>query len=201
MEKKDSYHHKDLKNALVREATRRLDADPDADLSLRGMARDLGVSAMAPYAHFSNKHELLEAVALLGHEIMLKQVKTVAMERSGLEDKLFAFGKTYLIYHREHPGLFHLMFEQPRRPDGSPVRLAAEKLVAVASEAILEETELPDEAAVFQLIDLMVATVHGIALFSHRSLLRSLDNSGADPLDLVRLAAEGIAARVRELTV
>lgn len=61
--RKRAYHHRDLRNALVAAA---LDALPEvgaAGLSLRDIARRVGVSPAAPYHHFRDKDALLAAVA------------------------------------------------------------------------------------------------------------------------------------------
>ena len=61
--KKQAYHHRDLRKALVAAA---LDALPEvgaAGLSLRDIARRAGVSPAAPYHHFPDKDALLAVVA------------------------------------------------------------------------------------------------------------------------------------------
>src|SRR5713226_8237648 len=68
------YHHGDLSRALVEAARRILETEGPAALSLRAVARESGVSPAAPYHHFKDKTELLEAVAhegwdALGHAI------------------------------------------------------------------------------------------------------------------------------------
>ncbi len=61
-----SYHHGDLKAALVAAATRLIEERGPTSLSLRGVARAVGVSHAAPYRHFRSKKALLEAVAIEG---------------------------------------------------------------------------------------------------------------------------------------
>src|ERR1700733_9370710 len=64
------YHHGDLSRALVLAGRRILESDGPAALSLRAVAREAGVSPAAPYHHFKDKSELLEAVAGEGwHEL------------------------------------------------------------------------------------------------------------------------------------
>ena len=58
-----TYHHGDLRAALVAAALDLLETAGEAALSLRAAARACGVSAMAPYRHFADKEDLLEAVA------------------------------------------------------------------------------------------------------------------------------------------
>src|SRR5277367_5140221 len=64
------YHHGDLSRALVEAGRRILEAEGPAALSLRAVAREAGVSPAAPYHHFKDKSELLDAVAAEGwHEL------------------------------------------------------------------------------------------------------------------------------------
>ena len=62
-ESTDSYHHGDLRNALVAAGLEILTQDGDKTLSLRKVARRAGVSHAAPYRHFSSKEALLTAIA------------------------------------------------------------------------------------------------------------------------------------------
>src|ERR1700722_15432457 len=64
------YHHGDLSRALVDAARRILEAEGAVALSLRAVAREAGVSPAAPYHHFKDKTELLEAVAHGGWELL-----------------------------------------------------------------------------------------------------------------------------------
>lgn len=48
-----AYHHGDLRNALVREGRRSLEENGAGELSLREVARRLGVSVAAPSRHFA----------------------------------------------------------------------------------------------------------------------------------------------------
>lgn len=61
-----TYHHGDLRAALVEAAAGLLESAGPGALSLRSVAREAGVSHAAPYRHFRDRHELLEAVAAAG---------------------------------------------------------------------------------------------------------------------------------------
>ncbi|MEM8998021.1 MAG: helix-turn-helix domain-containing protein, partial [Acidobacteriota bacterium] len=64
------YHHGDLRAALVRSATELLERSGPGAVSLRSVARDAGVSHAAPYRHFKDRHELMEAVAAAGFRVL-----------------------------------------------------------------------------------------------------------------------------------
>ncbi|WP_068116182.1 TetR/AcrR family transcriptional regulator [Tropicimonas marinistellae] len=193
--KKDSYHHKNLKKALIDEATRRLDADPESEISLRGLARDLGVSAMAPYAHFQSKAELLDAVAVNGHMVFREAFQRVAEATLGLEDRLVAYCECYLSFSREHPGQFHIMFGLKLREEDDPVRLAGEANLAIVRNSIAEDLPAADEAGLTVITDLLYSVVHGVAVLSANDVLRSLYLEDFGSVDLIREAVEALVRK------
>lgn len=106
---KGRYHHGDLRAALVAEGMRQL-AGSDADhLSLREIARKVGVSATAVYRHFPDKHALLTALADAGGA-ELAQRQMAAQEAAGGGRAGFdATGRVYVRFALENPALFRLM--------------------------------------------------------------------------------------------
>lgn len=190
--KKDSYHHKNLKKALIEKATEQLDADPEADISLRALAREIGVSAMAPYAHFNSKAELLDAVALSGLMLFRDAWLRIAAADLGFADRLSAYCQTYLDISQQHPGLFHQMFSQTIRPKDHPIRIAAEENAVIIRNSIAAQMPGAGEAAVVELIDILRSVAHGVAvLTANQSLLSSIDGS-VDATVLVQKAVEAM---------
>lgn len=108
---KSTYHHGDLRTALI-EAALALVADPEA-LSLRAVARRVGVSATAVYRHFPDKEALLSAVAAAGLE-RLGAAQRAAFDAAGGGAAGFnATGLAYVRFALDHPGLFRLIFASP----------------------------------------------------------------------------------------
>lgn len=64
--KKKSYHHGDLRNAIIHEAVSRARATGEKAIVLREIAPVIGVSATAAYRHFTNRQQLVEEVAARG---------------------------------------------------------------------------------------------------------------------------------------
>src|SRR5690349_3579164 len=96
-----TYHHGDLRPALLKAAGRVLEKEGPAALSLRELARRAGVSHNAPYRHFADREALLAALAADGFR-MLGEVLGVASSRHR--------GEAYVRFALEHPQLFRLMF-------------------------------------------------------------------------------------------
>ena len=59
---KDSYHHGNLRCALINAGIKLINEEGEANLSLRKVASLCDVSHSAPYAHFKDKEELIEAI-------------------------------------------------------------------------------------------------------------------------------------------
>ncbi len=74
---KKSYHHGDLKNALIEAGADILSKDGVNGLSLRKVALKAGVSHAAPYAHFADKQELIAAIATDGYRRLYESLAAV----------------------------------------------------------------------------------------------------------------------------
>jgi AcrR family transcriptional regulator len=127
---KDAYHHGDLRAALVGAALKLLEKRDFEQLSLREVARNVGVSATAVYRHFPSKESLLEALAEQGLAMLAEQQQGAAAKAS--DRGAFAqTGRTYVRFALANPNLFRLIFiHRPSRlrpdvdsPVGSPARL------------------------------------------------------------------------------
>jgi AcrR family transcriptional regulator len=110
-----SYHHGNLRNELLDTAEAQL-AEGVEELSLRALARAVGVSQTAPYRHFSDKNELLVALATRGYEQLLLKLKEARQQANGPEQQLGVFAHTYVNYAVQHSDLFRLMFGPMDRP-------------------------------------------------------------------------------------
>lgn len=99
------YHHGDLRATLLRAAAEAITQRGVADLTLRGLAREAGVSHAAPAHHFTDKAGLFTALATQGHELLA----TALAEARDLVD----MGVAYVDFAVQHPAHFEVMF----RPD------------------------------------------------------------------------------------
>ena len=120
------YHHGDLRAALLKSAERTLREKGVGALSLRELARDVGVSHAAPGRHFKDKQALIDALALDGYE-RLNQALRAATEQPGLtfEGRMAALARAYLGFAVENPELLELMFARKHDPDSSAQLAAA----------------------------------------------------------------------------
>ena len=107
---KRPYHHRDLRQALIRSALEILSEAGVAALSLRAAARRARVSAMAPYRHFADKEALLAAVAEYGFRELAARLTAATAAAADPRAGLGALGVAYVLFAREQPSLFKLMF-------------------------------------------------------------------------------------------
>ena len=105
----ERYHHGDLRAALIEEGLKRLKDGPAEGLSLREIARNVGVSATAVYRHFPDKAALLHALADVGGEQLADAFEAaMAAEKPG-KDAFDAMGRAYVHFALQNRSLFKLM--------------------------------------------------------------------------------------------
>lgn len=75
-----SYHHGDLKNALIQAGIEILSKEGVSGLSLRKVARQAGVSHAAPYAHFTDKQALIAAISTEGYHMLHERIEAAAAQ-------------------------------------------------------------------------------------------------------------------------
>jgi AcrR family transcriptional regulator len=97
-----------LRAKLIVAALNILEAERE-EPSLRAVARAAGISAMTPYRYFSDKADLLAAVADHGFK-MLTSALIAADDQSDAREALYAQGMAYIHFARTHPALFRLMY-------------------------------------------------------------------------------------------
>lgn len=107
---KGSYHHGDLRAALLTTAMRML--ENGETFSLRAIARNAGVSPTAPYRHFPDRDALEAALAVQGFSD-LKHDLTAGRDLPASIADLAEFGVTYVDFAMRRPALFRLMFGNP----------------------------------------------------------------------------------------
>jgi AcrR family transcriptional regulator len=162
-----TYHHGNLKEALLEAATELLAGYGPDGLSLRGVARRAGVSQSAPYRHFKDKEELLAAIGQNG----FRRLKALAEERllgaADHRERLHLVGAAYVEFAQRNPHLFRLMFgpmmrKEEEHPD---LKLSCQECFGL----LLAVIEAGQADGVFRAGDPEVlgtaawSTVHGIA--------------------------------------
>lgn len=164
------HYEGDLGPALVEAAAALVDEVGTERLSLREVARRLGVSHAAPAHHFGDKSGLLTAVAAAGFREFADRLAAVA---AGCGDdpfeRLAALGRAYAEYAADRPGVFDLMF-QPAATRRDDAELLAAGLAAFS--ALRREVARCQEAGWHQRADTQALAVAAWSLAHGLSVLR-----------------------------
>ena len=107
-----SYHHGDLRSALLQAAHDILNQKGIEGLSLRAIAAEAGVSHMAPYAHFKNKSQLYQAVAASGFIELGERMAQVQDDSPPTRELILLYGVQYIEFAIRHPQMYRLMLSQ-----------------------------------------------------------------------------------------
>jgi AcrR family transcriptional regulator len=132
-----SYHHGNLRQALIEAATDTIRIGGAHAVSLRALARELGVSHAAPARHFAHRDDLLAAVAAEGWKTLADRVGRAAASATGARARLLAMARAELSFTLENPGIATLMWHpelRDRAPTGtgdSGVLLAETRMAAI----------------------------------------------------------------------
>ncbi|MGL4235003.1 TetR/AcrR family transcriptional regulator [Tabrizicola sp.] len=110
---KTSYHHGELRQALIDAARLLIKEREGNDFSLSDACRRAGVSTAAPYRHFSDKTQIINEVVAQGFVDMTNRFRTAAGAfEPGSRDRILAVGQVYLAFAMAEPALFRMMFSQ-----------------------------------------------------------------------------------------
>ncbi len=105
------YHHGDLREEILCAACRLLEENNIATLSLRAVAKEVGVSHTAPYRHFKDKESLLAGIASLGFDRLAAQMSTAVTAHPGDPvAQLLEAGQKYVAMAQQNPQCTQLMF-------------------------------------------------------------------------------------------
>jgi AcrR family transcriptional regulator len=192
---RQTYHHGNLRAALVSTATELARANGPASVTVRETARRIGVSPSAAYRHFEDQAALLSAVSdvalleLAGRMRAAVAAAPAGDSTAGLALERFrAVGLAYVEFALSHPGLFRTAYAAGIDPGRSvdeasgrpladhPLRILTEALDALVAADVLAPAQRQNaEIAAW-------AGVHGLSLLI---LDRALGPAAQDPQPLI----------------
>ncbi len=138
-----SYHHGDLRSAILKEALLILESHGEDAMTMRRIAESTGVSAMAAYKHFANRDAILQALAIEGFNKLARVTKR-ARKKSNLaaDEQLIAIGVAYIMHGISHPKVYRVMFGQLTAgiPDAA-TKSAADEAYGVLCDCLRDNAE------------------------------------------------------------
>ncbi|MFF6775490.1 TetR/AcrR family transcriptional regulator [Streptomyces sp. NPDC012637] len=164
------YHHGDLRAALLTRAEETLRERGAGSLSLRELARDLGVSPAAPSRHFKTKQDLLDTLAVTGFERLADAI-TASQEGvgEGFAERLASAARAYVGFAVDNAALLDLMFAVKHSPEASQALGASahrwsEQLLELISDG--QRRGEAREGAVERVALPVFAALHGYAVLT-----------------------------------
>ena len=179
-----TYHHGDLREALIQAALGEVELGGPEAISIKALAKQLGVSQPAPYRHFADREALLEAVtaeAFRQFNVIMRE----AIEQSGKGSKLSRFAQATLAFGLQRNGIYRLMFASRTMacaPKGSELHKAAMETLAL----LVESLEAPAVGLLRERQAMkMWASLHGVVMLAEQGLLTGQAAGGVSREELV----------------
>ncbi len=156
----------DLRDACVSAAREAIAERGIESLSLRDVARRLGVSHQAPYKHYPSRDHLLAEVMRRCYQHFAAALDSRPPHDDPRED-LHALGEQYLSYAREHPLEYQLMFSTTWPEAAHDAELAKDAAHAFDILRKVLRRIHGDSAAMRERVELdalyIWSTIHGLA--------------------------------------
>jgi AcrR family transcriptional regulator len=162
-----TYHHGNLRAALMRAAAAEIERAGYENLSLRELAASLGVSRGAPYRHFVDRRSLLAALAADGFDDLTTVYRKAIAAGKTSQARLAASGRAYFAFAAERPQLFRLMFASDLLVSGprDPTLIKAANACYEVFEGLVAATlDDPDDRAVKAAAVATMSCAYGFAL-------------------------------------
>ena len=137
-----AYHHGHLRDGILAAAVAVIARDGVDALSLRAVAKDLGVSHTAFRRHFGSREGVLNAVAAQGHRMLAERLNAAAAAGDFVE-----VGVAYVRFALDQPGHFTVMFRSDLLDDADPELAAARDESYAPLRAGVRAMELDDPEA------------------------------------------------------
>jgi AcrR family transcriptional regulator len=155
-----------LRAEIVAAAIVLMDASPDApDLTLRSVARQVGITAPAIYPHFADVAAINDEIVNLSYGHLAAAFATATRTAAAASESLYLGCRAYLEFGRVHPARYALMSRRPATggvlPQAFPLLVAA--LQGAIDEGSSSSVDAERDAAT------LWAGVHGLSTIVGRA--------------------------------
>ena len=179
----DGYHHGNLRQALIEAGIKIINENGEENLSLRKVAALCNVSHAAPYAHFKDKDELLEAIKISVTDRFMEELLNAIEDKPTADQAIIAMGRTYIQFFSSNPDYFafifgkqninaHLKMNREYKDDYPPFLLLRRMYLKHLEENGLEKTFEEQEIELIKIWSI----VHGMASIACMKGIRSSVN-------------------------
>jgi len=166
----NTYHHGDLRDALVQAALREAEQGGPEAISLKALAKELGVSQPAPYRHFADRDALLQAVTAEAFR-QFNAILREAVAQPSTRSRLSRFAQAALDFGLKRNGIYRLMFASRTMANAekdSELHVAAHETLGL----LVESFEAPAIGLLRERHAMQVwAALHGVISLAEQGLL------------------------------
>lgn len=198
MSTRGAYHHGDLRRALVEAAVELLGSTTAADLSLREVARQAGVTTGAPYHHFKTKADLLVEVACAGFEGLAQELAFIDAASAAPAERLQKRIEAYVGYALRHGAHYRVMFSPELRSSSELARYERVAREGFAGLVRAVQAVRPDlkRGAIHSLARTTWAAAHGFVLLALDRTLPALEDADSIASSVIRKTARHLVEMV-----
>jgi len=166
----NTYHHGDLHDALVQAALRDAELGGPEAISMKALAKELGVSQPAPYRHFADREALLQAVTAEAFR-QFTAILREAIGKPSKRSKLSRLAQAALEFGLKRNGIYRLMFASRSMANAekdSELHVAAHETLVL----LVESFEAPAVGLLRERHAMQVwAALHGVISLAEQGLL------------------------------
>lgn len=166
----NTYHHGDLRDALIKAALREAEQGGAEAISIKALARELGVSQPAPYRHFADREALLSAVTAEAFRQFTTMMRE-AMAKPSKRSKLSLLAQAFLDFGLRRNGIYRLMFASRTvscAAKGTELYEATRETFAL----VLEALEAPAVGLLRERHALKIwAALHGVVMLAEQGMM------------------------------
>ncbi len=165
----NTYHHGDLRDALIKAALSEAEKGGPEAISIKALAKKLGVSQPAPYRHFADREALLAAATAEAFRQLNAELREVIGTPSN-RSKLSRFAQATLQFGLRRSGVYRLMFASrvvACSPEDSELHAAGKETFAL----LLDALEAPAVGLLRERYALKIwASLHGVITLAEQGL-------------------------------
>jgi AcrR family transcriptional regulator len=180
---KKPYHHDGLRDAVLDKTLLFLRDNPVQDLSMREIARDLGVSHMAPYRHFASKEDIL--AALIENGFRQLTAKFQESDKKGAlpyPETFYAHVQAYVQFFLENPDVARLMFTGGYfdKGDFTGVHEAGQEAFNCLTRLVLrgqKERFIGEKQNLYMVSFMIWSSVHGASVLIFEKQFQEIDQA------------------------
>ncbi len=185
-----------LRERVLEQSLKIIERSGVEQLSLRAVARDLGVSHQAPYKHFASRDHIVAALTARAYGAF-SQALSEASKGLAPHARLTAMGIAYLDYAAQNPLPYRLMFETalPSPQDHPDMLAKARNAFEMLVEALsaLPERAGADRARIESEALFIWSSLHGAASLARSPALDTLSLSAGVRDGHVRRTLDGLS--------